>query len=474
MSAFSEKIKTAINECGVPIARLAERSGMSASMLYKIQNGTRLPDSLEALEQLLDAMLCGLPQRKELLQFYMVERIGVGRYAAFNALKDMLADLADPTPVTAETSAGKHVLIPPAVTGLENVNAVVRTVMEQETAKEGGELALLVPPHYGYCLETLSQALKDCSPGFRGAHQMFCLRASATDDALLYNMDVIRRILPKMLMIEHYDPWYCYLPDPHNGIVPFPFFICTMDCVLLLSGDLESAVYLRDEKIHDLYLQKCDQMRQNFRPVMQSGSTSLAGYLEMHHWITAESKRPLVPVTMSAAPCIMPCIRREAIGKYLPDGLITNRDAANLEEYFRNSQKNGYVCFFTVRGMEYLIEHGHLTEVQGPEIPEIDREDVLDALEAFIIQAKAGRIVPRIFRQEIFPASARLCMALYESKLVTVCEMPKRSAVFLDITEATVSHVLREYAENALTLGDVYSPAESIRIMEDVIRRYRG
>ena len=65
-------------------------------------------------------------------------------------------------------------------------------------------------------------------------------------------------------------------------------------------------------------------------------------------------------------------------------------------------------------------------------------------------------------------------MGLYDAKLLSICELPKRKTVFLDITEATVSHVLREYAENALLLGDVFSAEESIRILDDVIREYRA
>ena len=139
-----------------------------------------------------------------------------------------------------------------------------------------------------------------------------------------------------------------------------------------------------------------------------------------------------------------------------------------------NSGKNGCVCFFTVPGLEYLIEHGRLVEIQGPDIPVIEREDVLDAMEEFVRRAKAGNIIPYLFRHEFFLASSRLCLGLYGTKLVTVCEMPKRNAVFFDITEATLGYVLRDYVDNALLLGDVIPPEDSIRIIEMVLHRYRN
>ena len=475
MSPFSDKLKKAIDESGISINRLAQQSGLSASMLYKIQSGSRLPDSPETLDRILDAMLCGLPQRTDLVQTYKIERIGVGYFACFQALKQMLEDMSMPAELHKVMPPAEHRRIPDVVEGLENVNVVVRTILEQEVRLEHGELRLLVPPYYGYCFETLSQALINCAPGFRGANHLFCLRASATEDTLLANMETIRRILPKMLIMEHYNPWYCYLPEPDDGTVAFPYFISASSGVLLLAGDLQSAVYLLDPEMLRLFNRRFAEIQQSFRPVLQSGATGVLDYIRLHHRIVASSSENMVPITMSAEPCIMSCVSMEAAARYLPEAVLADESVqSTVAEYFENSLRGGYVCFFTVQGLRHLIEHGELTEIQGPEIPRIRQEDVLDALEEFSRRAKTGKIVPYIFRQEIFQASSKFCMGLYDAKLLSICELPKRKTVFLDITEATVSHVLREYAENALLLGDVFSAEESIRILDDVIREYRA
>ena len=122
MSVFSERLKNAIDVCGVSISILAERSGMSASMLYKIQSGSRLPDSLETLELLLDAMLCDLPRKTDLIQTYKIERIGNLRYASFMALKNMLAEMADPAPVSQEPRVRGPVQIPDVIVGKETID----------------------------------------------------------------------------------------------------------------------------------------------------------------------------------------------------------------------------------------------------------------------------------------------------------------------------------------------------------------
>ena len=475
MSVFSERLKNAIDVCGVSISILAERSGMSASMLYKIQSGSRLPDSLETLELLLDAMLCDLPRKTDLIQTYKIERIGNLRYASFMALKNMLAEMADPAPVSQEPRARGPVQIPDVIVGKENVKAAIRFILEQETGRDGGEISLMISPRFTYTFETLLQALSACAPGFQGAHHLFCLKSTATDKARHDNMEHIRVILPKMLRMNHYDPWYCYLPDPDNGTVAFPYFIYTSDIVLLISGDGESAVCLKDPEAHSLFAARFREMRASFQPVMHGDRAGLRDYLLLHHRITERSGGPLVPVTLASEPCILPCLSPAAVAKYTPEGMLDDPEVAEaLREYYVNSGNNGCVCFFTVPGLEYLIEHGRLVEIQGPDIPVIEREDVLDAMEEFVRRAKAGNIIPYLFRHEFFLASSRLCLGLYGTKLVTVCEMPKRNAVFFDITEATLGYVLRDYVDNALLLGDVIPPEDSIRIIEMVLHRYRN
>lgn len=476
MSAFSEQMKTMINQCGVPVGQLAEQTGISASMLYKIQSGTRLPDNIDTLNRLLRCMACAEPQRRELIRAYQVERIGVRRYECFQTMKSMLADLASIPPLMPERAIHHVVEIPSAVTGGGNVNAVVQTLLEREAMRPGGQVNMMVPLRYGYCFECLSQVLRSCSPEFRGINHLFCLRASATDDARLYNMRVIRTVLPRMLTMEHYEPRYCYLDDPDNGTVPFPFFILTSQGVLLLDGDFESAAFLAEPAIRSLYQRNFDILRQRFVPIMHTSSGGVSDYFRIY-WeiISPLREKPLAPIVISAAPSILACISRETAAKYLPAQLLTGADAAVISDVFYSmSGQYGYVTFFTLEGAEQLIETGVIAEMQGPGIPRLSREDVLQALEELVRRARQGTVVPYLFRQDVFHSTFRFCMGLYESKLFSVCEIPQRQSVFADITEATLAHVVRDYADNALLLGDVCSPEESIEALELLLRRYRG
>ena len=81
MSIFSEQLRAAIEESNVAIADLAEQTGLSISMLYKIQSGARQVDSMETLETLLDGISCSISQRKGLLSSYVIEKVGSIRFS---------------------------------------------------------------------------------------------------------------------------------------------------------------------------------------------------------------------------------------------------------------------------------------------------------------------------------------------------------------------------------------------------------
>lgn len=472
MSVFSEKLRTAIAASGVPINSIATQSGLSTSMLYKIQSGTRLPDSTETVEQILTAIACALPERQELMREYQVERIGDNRYRSFQALKGMLSDMAEVLPLAPKRMAQTTAELPKVITGTANVNAAVQTVLGMEAARPHGHVEMMVPLRYAYCFESLSQALADCDPTFEGCCHLFCLMASASDEARLHNMMALRQVLPRITLMEHYDPRFCYLADPNVGPALFPYYIITSGGVLMLDDTFQSAVFCREPEVRDLYLKKFGILRKQFTPILQRSSGDLMSYISAFQGIMEGLDMPR-PVVVSSNPSIIACIPPEIAMKYVPPEMLQIPQVQEaLRLFYHSSGTMGNETFFTMEGMIQLIETGVITEMQGSGIPSLSREDVLEALRELVRRSKEGNMTPYLFRENVFSGTSRFCMGLYDTRLFSVCAQPWQQAVFADISEATLAHVLGDYAKNALALGDVYSVAETIAIMEETIDRY--
>ena len=474
MSLFSNNLKRAIEECGVPVSEIAQRCGISAAMLYKIQNGTRVPDSIDTLNRMLDAMLCALPARHDLVRQYQVERIGELRHQCFHELKEMLAELARIQPLTAERLVSHEVSFPAVITGTTNVNAVVQNLLEKEAMRPGGSVQMMVSLNYMYCFECLSQVLAGCHPDFGEVTHLFCFRDTATDEAMLHNMRAIRTVLPRMLTMAHYDPRYSYLPDPNNGAVPFPHHIITSAGVLLISGSCQNAIFLSDPAMREKYLAEFNRIRRQFVPIMNGGSASLETYFHAFYSMVSGHPRHVPPTIIAPKPCVLPCLGREIAMTYLPPALQGRKDLEHIiDVYFSASGVGGYTTFFTMEGLMDLLDTGVIMELVGDYVPCLSREHVILAVERTLEWARAGKLTMHLFREDVFHGPSSFSLSLYETRLLTFCDIPTRQSVFADITEMTLARTVKTYVTQAEILGDVYSAEESIALVEQTLRRFQ-
>ena len=475
MSFFSDKFRDAVTISGIPVASIAEQSGISSAMLYKIQSGARLPDSVETLTRLLDILHCSLPLKRTLIQEYLICRIGYHHYSSFQELKAMLSAFTT-RPLTAPIlSYDPAADIPPVTTGESNVNAVVQQLLDMETRRPGGAIHMFVDLRYQHGFTCLGQSLSRCHEEFGQVRHLFCLKATANDEAILHNMKIFRAVLPQMMTMSHYDPLYCYLPDPNDGTVPFPYFIITSFGVLLLSSSFSSAVFLKDPAIRRQYLREFRLMQENFSPCMEPSEGNMETYFHGFHEIVGRHTPGLTrPVIIAAIPCILPCVSMEAAMRYLPQEMLSDPQVQAIsQEYFGGAMIGGYETFFTLEGLEHVIRTGEIMELQGSFVPRARQEDILDAVEEFLRRAKTGLLVPKIFKTNLIPVDTRFSMTLNGKALMLYCEAERRSAVYTNLAETTLSSVVADYVASAKLLGDVYTPQESILLMEKVFRKYR-
>ncbi len=475
MSFFSESFRETVAASGVPVATLAQLSGVSSAMLYKIQSGSRMPDSLETLKRLLDLMHCSLPQKTALIQEYMICTIGFHRYSCIQEVKGMLANFVAPPLPALELHYDPDAPSRKVIVGESNVSAVIQQVLDQETRRPRGQVNLFLDMQYEYVVTSLGQALNNCHPEFGSVTHLFCLKDTASGDAILHNVRIFRAVLPRMASMKHYEPCYCYLPDPNDGTVPFPYYIITSACVLLLDSGLQTALYLTDSEMRRQYQLKFHRIREQFSPCMQGGGAGLDMYFRGFHQIIGRHTPDAdhKPAIIAAKPCMLPCLAPEKAFSYLPEGALDPEMMEIAREYFLGSAVGGYESFYTLEGLRHLVETGEIMELQGDFVPRLRQEDALDALEEMVRRAKAGLYILHLFKTDLIPVSTRFSMTLHGSELMLYCESSVREAVYTTLAETTLATVVRDYVTYAEQLGDVYSPKESIALTEQVLWQYR-
>ena len=476
MSQFSEQLKSAVARCGVSVNDISRQSGVSTALLYKFQNGTRIPDGTDTVERIFDTMLMSSGEREELLRAYRIEKIGVGRYKCYEAMKRMLSNLANIPALTAKRGVVHDLAIPQIVEGGGNLNSVVQYLLEYETSKAGGMIRLMVPLQYGYCFECLCVALSDCHKDFGNAVHLFNFHSTATDDALLHNMQIIGAVLPNMMTLVNYEPRYCYQPDPDPTVSIYPYYLITSLGVLQISADFQNGLFHDSPELIRVYQLRFDEIAKNHTPVMNAGTASLETYFYAYHQMgKRHSREGIRPTILAPVPCVLPCLGIERAMKYLPPEMEEIPNIAKIAElYFNSSNAFGYVNFFSVEGLVQLLKTGQIMELQGPFVPRVGAEDVVFMVEEFLCRAKSGNITIHIFRTDVFHTMSPMSLNLWENQLLTFCDLPSHKAVFADVTEKTLYHVVRGYIAHAELLGDVYSHEDSIALAEQTLRKFQA
>lgn len=475
MAGFSKRLKEIVETSGMTVADIARRSGISVSLLYKYQSGTRFPDSKETLERLMDALLLDLTTREELLRDYQIERIGMDIYACFGELKTIIRKLSD-TGRTEKLSFQEIMEVPElprVITGENNLNSVVKYLLRQEMTRPGGNISMMVPLRYEYACEYMAHALESCNPNFGTVTHLFLLKASGNGSAVRYNMGVLRRVLPWMVSLRHYEPMYCYLMDPDDGTAAFPYYILTSQGLLLISGTLHEGIYLDDPEVCRSYRLAFTEVKGRFRSCLDISTRGPESYFTAFHQLQMRLETLVKSDIFAAVPCILPMLPKENALTYLPEEMKLFPEIWDIvEEYYSRSSSYGYVTFFSIPGLRYVLETGDFMEVRGAGIPRIRREDVILAVQRLIEAAESGLVELRVFRESIIPKESSFCLTRYGKELLLFCDVPSRDALSASVAENSLARVVSEYFDKAEIVGDVYSAAESLALTRGELRRF--
>lgn len=475
MSTFSDKFRDTVLNSGVSVTELAEQSGVSAAMLYKIQTGKRLPDSLETLKALLELLHCALPRKRELIREYLITKVGFCRYNSIQALKSMLKDFTPPIECTMVEPYREFVVPDPVIHGEGNVNAAIQQLLLFETQMSGGSAQLFLDLRFRHSFSAIAQILGRCREDFGTLTHLFCLKATASEESVHNNMIIFRDVLPMMSRMPHYDPRYCYLPEPNDGTVPYPYYLITSQGVLLIDESFSSALFLEDGRVRQQFYNRFCALSENFASCLRAGKASMETYFSGFHQLIGQHGNSDARVEIIVAvPCFLPCADISTACTYLPEEFLQRPDIMGIaQEYFEGAAFGGYETFYTLGGLEHVINTGEMMELQGDFVPRIKREHVLAWLEEFLRRARAGMIVPRVFKTDFIPVSTHFSMVLRDSELMLYCESGERNTVFSNLAENTMAIVVRDYVAYAEMLGDVYSVEESIALTEQVLKKYR-
>lgn len=252
---FSELLSVYIERSGKTEAQLAKSCGLARSYIALMRTGQRIP-TRKKLETLIAALELSPQESRRLWVQWENSKAGPGigkrRWELFRLIMDFSVFTEQPLhinrPIHIAQNAGADPMPDlPVVYGRENIQALIRELIIQESGKEKGEIMCMLQDP-----EILAEGVR-CCPALK-LQMILCIEScqiSRTSQA--ENLAMLRKCLNLFLLGVDDAPVYYYGSPDTLDSSGMPYIIRTSDTVMQFSNDLMCAVIHKEAPILRLW-----------------------------------------------------------------------------------------------------------------------------------------------------------------------------------------------------------------------------
>lgn len=267
---FGNQLRKSISDSGYTVYQLAGLADVDRTYIQKTLSGQRLISERD-LQKILDVLHLSHEERALLLQNYEICRVGKNKFSQINYVKELIQSMVNNRqfdqsefPLTVNLQLTENSLKGNLFyRGSSAIVSLLRTCLVAEIALESSPFFyLFVPADNDFLGRILPLPGVPAGSGGGGGERPEILqlvqftknREDPADDH--HNLRVLNAVLPFCLSRElDYTLYYYYglgLSGEDEGMI-LPYYVVTNRLVLLLSGDMETALVLTDGQTVEFY-----------------------------------------------------------------------------------------------------------------------------------------------------------------------------------------------------------------------------
>lgn len=257
MSKFSVYLGELIEQSGESISKIAKGSGVERTSIHKALKDERtLP--YHSLKQLIQYMQLTLSESRELHRYYEIYLHGEDIFAAQTSITDLLSDLSQLSFLSYKNLSFPDISflpddIPELICGKPQIEAAVKTILQQEIKNTKAEIDLYLPSECDLA-DSLLQLWK-AEYNFKVNQIAAFLPNRSGSLTRAENLKLLRKILPLSILSRgNYLAYYYFEKNDNIGeINPMPYFIITPNYLLTFDGKLTVMQVQTSKPILKLY-----------------------------------------------------------------------------------------------------------------------------------------------------------------------------------------------------------------------------
>jgi len=487
MSHLSRALKAHIGKLNITIQALSKSSGVERSFLHHILTGKRIPANKDILENIIKALTLTPAQSEELRQLYSIDRLGSDVYKRILSVKNIIENFKDiSSPLIKSMYQHDFSCFSQSTvfSGSQNVNTVLKAVLENEAAKKNGYIKMIVQPDYRFLLELL-QTLGSCNTALKIEH-IFCFSKDFREnDENTYNLKCLETVIPLLFSCRHYDAYIYYgeINTSFQNICVFPYMVLTSDKVIGLSPDYSQATLFLDNKFHSIYLQTYQNLLSCCFPLTEKVINPLDVYTRYTGTNKSAEELKNINITHSlySQPCFMYFATQGLLEKYIADIPIKKeiidfilRQGKNYKEKLAND----FECcsYFTREGLDYFFKTGRIVELPDAFYTPLDKKDCLILIKLLYENMKNTSYRAHIINTDRFHVSGNIVVSALEGSYIIFIytHLLSGDKYHLVFNEPSISSSFSSFLAYLKDSTLVYTEQKTLEILDARIIEYEN
>lgn len=479
MSIFSDKLRTFVKQKGHNIYSLAKYCRMDRSNMYKIVQGTRHPASLEVVENIAQSLALTPFERKELLEAWHVSEVGEYIYFERKLIAEFIGHLkAEQTAGYSEGAGSKgrslYISEPrPAVSGKNNVNICLKSMIEKEAQKETPEICLICQPEQSFLLDLLA-VCGSHKKNFKIRH-LICMESFSEKEENKYNLQCLNDMAPLLMSSCKYHVYYYYdkVQSHFYNMNILPYMLLTSESVMLISSDFEYGIYSKSEEKLSLFHHMFEEYTSETEELFKCGM-GISEILKEYKEVMADRiVAVLCPGPLSAS------VPLEISSKYLKrddkDGELLKSFMEDTGEYVQKCiVRPQYRNFFTEEGIRDFMDHSHIIDMMESYYETFSEADRLTVLENMRKMMLEQHVEAHLIRPGLLHMQRDFYMTVYENgRTDMMFKNTDGQWRLLSIHEKSLGESFYNFTKYLTESTKVCGLEESLQCLEALLEEYR-
>lgn len=362
MSQFSSMLDSYIYESNLSVNEISVASGIDRTYISKLRSGARIIRDEKKIKQLVMALRCSSEQEQQLMREYRIEAMGRARYEIIETVKDLLQNVGNipSKPFIRPEQALMNLSGP--VYGKNDVSSVLKTILDEESARESGHIRLVAQHSFDALVQLLPGVCHNNTSLW--VEHITSLHSSNTNRADLNNVNSLRAFLSPIICGCNYDFLYYYGEQSHiNSMSLFPYLVITTRHAMAVSYSGDSALLFDDADIRESYVRVFENKKLQCRPIISKLSLGRR-FAEYEHRFRESAANGNTLLALSSTPALTPFISEDMLKKYMRiKDMGTMELMGNLLMMYREVSTHPTVKFFSEEGIKYFMRHGRISGI---------------------------------------------------------------------------------------------------------------